>query len=164
MKMKGKNMIIGLVLITVGIFIDQMTKYLAFKHLEMGRDYKCIPKLFRFELVKNPGAAWGVFSNQLWFFIVVTVVALGFLAYLARYFDLDKNPLFSASLILITTGTIGNFIDRIFYKGYVRDFLTFDFIKFPSFNFADMALTIGVILIGIDVLFGLSKVPWTKSG
>ncbi len=163
MKMKGKNMIIGLVLITLGIAIDQITKFLAFRHFELRREYKCIPGLFRFELVKNPGGAWGIFSNQLWLFIIITVIALVFLGYLARYFDLKENPIFSASYILITTGTLGNFIDRVLFDGMVRDFVTFDFISFPSFNFADMALTIGVILLAIDTLFGQTGALWTKS-
>jgi signal peptidase II len=163
MKMKGKQMLIGLLIIAVGIAIDQITKYLAFRHLEFGREYKCIPGLFRFELVKNPGGAWGIFANQLWFFIIVTVVALVFLGFLARQFDLKENPVFSVAFILITTGTLGNFIDRVVYRGEVRDFVTFDFMSFPSFNFADMALTIGVILLAIDILFGKTGAVWTKS-
>ncbi|MGB4537335.1 MAG: signal peptidase II, partial [Bacilli bacterium] len=61
------------------------------------------------------------------------------------------------------TGTLGNFIDRVLFDGMVRDFVTFDFISFPSFNFADMALTIGVILLAIDTLFGQTGALWTKS-
>jgi len=164
MNMKGKKMIIGLILITVGIAIDQITKYLAFRYLDYGREYKCIPGLFRFELVKNPGAAWGILANQLWFFIVITIIALVFLGYLAKYFDIKENSLFSASYILITTGTLGNFIDRILYNGEVRDFITFDFMSFPSFNFADMALTVGVFFLAVDILFGQSGATWIKSG
>lgn len=45
-----------------------------------------------------------------------------FLAYLAKDFDLKENAIFSASYILIVIGTIGNFIDRLFNNGLVRDF------------------------------------------
>jgi len=164
MRSKIKKMIIGLILITIGIGIDQLTKYLAFRYLDFGRDYKCIPGVFRFYLVENTGAAWGILPNQLWFFIAITSVALVFLGYLAKYFDLKENPLFSASYILITIGTIGNFIDRVFNKGIVRDFVTFDFMSFPSFNFADMTLTVGVIFLAFDILFGQSGATWIKSG
>jgi signal peptidase II len=74
-------------------------------------------------------------------------------------FDLKENTLYSVCLILIVSGTIGNFIDRIFL-GYVRDFLTFDFISFPSFNFADMCMTIGVILLMFEILFGATGKKW----
>ncbi|HQC74632.1 MAG TPA: signal peptidase II, partial [Bacilli bacterium] len=102
-------------------------------------------------------------QGKLWFFIIITIVALGFLAYLAKDFDLKENAIFSASYILIVIGTIGNFIDRLFNNGLVRDFLTFDFMNFPSFNFADMCLTVGVFFLTLDILFGNTGVKWTKS-
>lgn len=159
--MKVKKMLIGLLLITIGIIIDQVTKYASFKYLEFGPEYKCIPGLFKFSLVRNTGAAWGIFSNQIWVLIIITIIALGFMSYLAKDFDLKENPIFSASFILIVIGTIGNFIDRV-YLGYVRDFVTFDFFSFPSFNFADMCLSIGVFFLTIDILFGETGVKWNK--
>lgn len=159
--MKGKNMIIGIVLITLGIIIDQVTKVIAFHNFKQLQDYKCLPGIFKIRLVENEGAAWGIFSNQLWFLIIITIIAIGFFIYLSKDFDLVDNPIYSASFILIVAGTLGNFIDRIFLN-YVRDFLTFDFMNFPSFNFADMCLTIGVIFLSYDILFGATGVRWTK--
>ena len=161
--MKGKKMILGIILIAVGIFIDQITKIIAFQNFVKGRVYKGIPGLFRFEIVENPGGAWGVFSDRLWFFILVTLIALVFLAYLSKDFDMKTNPIFSASFILIVIGAIGNFIDRLFNNGLVRDFITFDFIRFPIFNFADMCLSVGVFFMMIDIFFGPTGVKWTKS-
>jgi signal peptidase II len=160
---KGKNMILGLILIIVGIIIDQGTKALAFSRFAMNTDYPALPGLFKFHLLENDGAAWGIFSNKLWFFIVITVVALGFLAYLAKDFDLKNNTIFSASYILVCIGTIGNFIDRLFNNGYVKDFLTFAFVSFPSFNFADMCMTVGCIFLVIDILFGETGARWTRN-
>ena len=54
--------------------------------------------------------------------------------------------------VLILAGTLGNFIDRA-RQGFVVDMFQLDFINFPIFNVADMALTVGVILIFIYVLF-----------
>lgn len=156
-------MILGLFLIVVGIIIDQGTKALAFSRFLMNTDYPAIPGLFKFHLLENDGAAWGIFANKLWFFIIITVIALGFLAYLAKDFDLKNHAIFSASYILVCIGTIGNFIDRLFNNGFVKDFLTFDFINFPSFNFADMCMTIGCIFLVIDILFGETGVRWTKN-
>lgn len=158
--MKTKDILIGIGLIIVGIIIDQVTKYVSFKTFDMHKDYKCIPGLFRFSLVKNDGSAWGMFSGKLWFLILITIVALGFFIWLAKDFDFKNNAIFSASFVLILTGTLGNFIDRV-VLGYVRDFVTFDFISFPSFNFADMCLTIGVIFLCIDILFGETGRRWS---
>lgn len=159
--MRLKQMIIGIILIVVGVIIDQITKILSFKHFDMSKDYKSLVPGFKFRLVENEGAAWGIFSNKMWLLIVITFIAFGFFIYLMRDFDLVDNPIYSASLILIISGTIGNFIDRLFL-GYVRDFVTFSFFSFPSFNFADMCLTIGVLFLSIDILFGETGIRWTK--
>lgn len=159
-KMRSKQMIIGVILIIVGIIIDQITKLISFKYLEPGKNYKSFPG-FEFRLIKNEGAAWGIFSNKMWLLIIITFIAFGFFVYLMKDFDLKENPIYSASLILIISGTFGNFIDRIFL-GYVRDFVSFSFINFPYFNFADMCLTVGVIFLSIDILFGQTGVNWTK--
>lgn len=158
--MRIKQMILGIILIIAGVIIDQATKIMSFKIFEIGKEYKSIPG-FKILLVKNPGAAWGVFANKLWFLIIVTMIAFGFFAYLMKDFDLVNNPIYSASLILMISGTIGNFIDRV-TLGHVRDFVTFSFINFPSFNFADMCLTVGVIFLSIDILFGKTGAKWTS--
>ncbi len=157
--MKGKTMIIGILLISLFIVLDQITKAVAFKYFSLLQTYKCIPGLFRISLVENTGGAWGIFSGKMWFFIVITLLSLGIFAYLMKDFDLKENTMYSVCLILIITGTIGNFIDRIFL-GYVRDFLTFDFMSFPSFNLADMCLTIGTILLMFEILFGATGKKW----
>lgn len=158
--MKVKNMIIGIILIVVGVVIDQVTKTLAFNNFQEYQDYKAIPG-FKIRLVENTGGAWGILSGHLWFLILITVIALGIFVYFAKDFDLKNNPIYSASYILIVVGTLGNFIDRLFIH-YVRDFVTFNFFSFPSFNFADMCLTIGVIFLSIDILFGETGIRWTQ--
>jgi signal peptidase II len=91
----------------------------------------------------------------------ITIIAVLFISYLAKDYDFFKRPIYSASLILVLNGTIGNFIDRMMFQK-VRDFVTFDFIDFPSFNFADMCLTVGVIALSIDIIFGETGKLWTK--
>ena len=55
-------------------------------------------------------------------------------------------------MVLILSGAIGNFVDRILF-GYVRDMFDFRLINFAVFNVADAALTIGTILLIADLLF-----------
>lgn len=159
--MRFKRMIIGIILIVIGIVIDQFTKILVFRNLELNHEYSSIPG-FKLYPITNPGAAWGMFANKMWLLILITFVAFGFFVYLMKDFDLKENPIYSASLILIVSGTFGNFIDRIFL-GYVRDFIKFSFWEsFPIFNIADICLTIGVLFLSFDILFGETGVRWTK--
>ena len=63
---------------------------------------------------------------------------------------------FAARACARASGAIGNLIDRV-ALGYVRDFIAFDFMNFPVFNFADSCITVGAVLLIVSVLF-------TKSG
>jgi len=79
------------------------------------------------------------------FFYIVTLIVVGVIIYYMQ--TLGKNDkFFSLSLSLILGGAIGNFIDRLFLQ-YVVDMIRLDFIDFPIFNVADMALTVGVSLM-----------------
>lgn len=157
-----KDILIAILIILILVGIDQLTKYLAFKHLEEGQIYKAIPHLFKFELHRNDGAAFSSLSGKLWLFYIITILALGAFGYLMKDCDFSLMPIYTISLCLIISGTIGNFIDRVIFSS-VRDFLTFDFMNFAVFNFADMCLTIGVILLILDLLFGKTGKLWSKS-
>ncbi len=63
-----------------------------------------------------------------------------------------KNPLFDVGISLVLGGIIGNFIDRLHLK-YVIDMLQLDFMHFNIFNIADSAITVGVILVFIYLIF-----------
>ena len=67
-----------------------------------------------------------------------------------------ERPGVVVALTVILSGAIGNLIDRV-ALGYVRDFIAFDFMNFPVFNFADSCITVGAVLLIVSVLF-------TKSG
>ena len=64
----------------------------------------------------------------------------------------SSDLLYYTGLVLMLAGTIGNFIDRA-RQGFVVDMFQLDFINFPIFNIADLALTIGVALLFIFVIF-----------
>lgn len=108
------------------ILIDQITK-------------KLIPG------TKNFGAAFGILQGYNILFIILTIAVLVVLFHYRKEF---KNFGYYGAL-LITSGAIGNLIDR-FFLGFVRDFI--DFKIWPSFNLADSFNTIGVILLVIFLL------------
>ncbi len=116
-----------------------------------------IPNFFYLTYSRNTGAAWSLFAGQLPLLAMISfAVGIGFgYMYLKNYTTFDRWHHLSISLFL--SGTWGNFIDRAFYEEGVIDFLSFHFgdYIFPTFNVADIGLTLGVIgLIVLSVLEG----------
>lgn len=105
-----------------------------------------LPGFITLRPVENTGAAFSIAAGQTVFFIVfalVVVAALIFYAFSVR----PKSLALIFACALVVGGAIGNVIDRI-CEGAVTDFISLDFIGFPIFNVADIAIVIG-FLIGI---------------
>lgn len=133
------------------ILLDAVSKYFVLVYLKPVFSIK-LPFLLNLTYVENRGAAFGVLQNQKLLFMLITILALA--ATLYYFFALLHNKISNVirlCLVLIFSGTIGNFIDRIF-RGYVVDFLEFSFVDFPVFNFADIYLCVGCILISFILL------------
>ncbi|MDO0955820.1 signal peptidase II [Mammaliicoccus sciuri] len=150
---KGYNVPIWSTFIIILIALDQLTKFLIVKSLEVGESIKVISNFLYITSHRNQGAAWGILQGKMWLFYIVTIVVLVIL------FMFFKNegygrPDVQLGLSLLIAGSIGNFIDRLF-RGEVVDFVdTYIFsYNFPIFNVADAALTIGVIVLIILILF-----------
>ncbi|HAB66128.1 MAG TPA: signal peptidase II [Firmicutes bacterium] len=135
-----------LITAVIALIIDQLTKTLAELFLKLNVSFKVINKFFYFTLCHNEGAAFGLFSGSRIFIIVGTVIALLLLYHFT--FCFKKNNRNNIAFGLIYGGLAGNFLDRIIF-GYVIDFLDFYIFKldYPVFNFADIAIVIGVILL-----------------
>lgn len=139
----------------VFIILDQLSKYLVMQNLELYQPYPLLPFL-NFTLMYNTGAAFSFLSNHSYAIYFFSFVALAACALII--FWLYKTPanqkLTAFSLALILSGAFSNLIDRVFH-GYVIDFIVF-FVgnwHFAAFNIADSAITIGAILLGIDIFF-----------
>ena len=136
------------------VLLDQITKWLVVKNMQLGEHISIIDPYFSFLSHRNRGAAWGMLEGQMWLFYIVTVIVIAGIMY---YFHKEAKGyrLFSISLMLILGGAIGNFIDRLAW-GEVVDFISvlIPIIKydFPIFNIADAALSIGVVLLIIHVV------------
>jgi signal peptidase II len=132
------------------VALDQWTKKLVVTRMELGQSIPLIPDVFHLTSHRNMGAAFGILQNQRWLFVVITIaVVIGILVSLVRIGK--RQPRVSLALSLVLGGAIGNFIDRV-STGQVVDFLDFTLINFPIFNVADMAITVGVALLLLDVL------------
>ena len=125
------------------ILIDQITKYLIFNNYKTFLNKDLL--LFRFDFVKNYGAAFNILSGSRIFLSFISIIFSILLIYLiVRKKNFKPLDLYSFSFIL--GGTIGNGIDRIF-KGFVIDFINLNIINFPVFNIADISINIGFIIL-----------------
>jgi signal peptidase II len=139
------------------VALDQWTKYLVVKNMELGQSIPLIPDVFHLTSHRNMGAAFGILQNQRWLFLLITIaVVIGITVSLVR---IGRNqPRVSLALSLVLGGALGNFIDRLL-TGKVVDFLDFTLIHFPIFNVADAAITVGVALLLLDVALEGKRKP-----
>ena len=100
----------------------------------------------------NLGAGFSILEGKTLLLIILSFIfIIGFI-----FFDIylsKKSKLYNIAFGLTFGGAVGNLIDRMAFGGRVRDFIFFKFINFPVFNVADMALTIGIVLFLIWLLF-----------
>lgn len=147
-----KKILIPILSIISLIGIDQFTKYLAKTNL-IGNTKVIIDGVFELRYLENTGAAFGTLKGALGFFYVMSIVILAAITYVyIKYLQKDKFKILRVICILIFAGAIGNLIDRISY-GYVIDFMYISLIDFPIFNFADMCVSLPLILAIILLLF-----------
>lgn len=139
------------ILAIVVIALDQWSKWLIVKKMELGESFPLIENFLYITSHRNRGAAWGILQGQMWFFYIITVVVIiGIVYYMAKY--AKGKWLLGVSLGLMLGGAIGNFIDRLFRKEVV-DFIDTYILgyDFPIFNVADSALVVGVGLLMIQM-------------
>lgn len=136
------------------VLIDQWTKWLVVKNMEMGERIAIWDPWIGLLSHRNQGAAWGMLEGKMWLFTIVTLFVIAGIIYFYHTEAKDK-PFYQISLMVLLGGAVGNFIDRLFL-GEVVDFADI-FIPiinyhFPIFNVADVALTIAVIMLFIAML------------
>ena len=115
-----------------------------------------ITSWWNFKLAGNEGAAWGLFRSlpdglRVPFFVVVGLVAVAVIVSLYR--KAHGQRLLQWALTLILGGAVGNLIDRV-QLGYVVDFIDWHYgaKHWPTFNVADIAITVGVVLLVVDMI------------
>ncbi len=132
--------------------LDRLSKiYVAFL-LEDSGELVILPGLVKLRLLSggNTGAAFGIFRGNVALLIVFTSLFIAVGIYLL-YFKKFTSRLSYVSVLLIVAGGLGNLYDRIVYRG-VADFIEFIFMDFPTFNLADIYVTVGAVLLLISVI------------
>lgn len=148
---------ISLIIIAVSVFVDQLIKFLVNSKIDLYSVKNIIKfgetKIFSLTHVRNSGAAWSMMSGKTWFLIALPIiVCIAAIVYI--YFNRRKNKAELIGIAMFVGGGIGNLIDRIRF-GEVIDYIQFEPINFPIFNFADICVTVGAVIFVLSVL--LSK-------
>ncbi len=127
--------------------LDQLTKYIVQQTLALHSSIPVIGEYVRLTYIHNPGAAFGIMPGNRWVFLVLSFVACGVMIY--YFYALPSGEKWGRlALMGIIGGAVGNLIDRIRF-GEVTDFVDvgLDTLRWPVFNVADMAVTIGVAIL-----------------
>lgn len=144
--MRKKIYTTATILCIIDLIIKQLiTNYLPVKEI--------IPNIFSIFLTHNTGAAFSILNNNQIILILIAVIILIIID--KKIIPKATTKLETLSISMIIGGALGNLIDRII-NNYVIDYLSFNIFgyHFPVFNFADILITIGAILLAIQLLKG----------
>ncbi len=141
------------------IVLDRISKLAVVAKVPLGDAITVIPGIFRITHVRNTGAAFSMFAETAspalvrWGLVLFSLVAGGIVAGLLWRWG-RRFSAASVGLALILGGAVGNLYDRIVLR-YVTDFLEVHIVHYhwPDFNVADSAISVGAVLLLIDVLF-----------
>ena len=161
-------MILFIVIALAVVALDRITKWLVIRHIPLGHEVSVIGQWGVFTHIKNTGAAFGLFPGSVVPLILVSVLASIIVVVMAERasraggsgqegLGLEGHGQAGrlVPLGLILGGAIGNLIDRIAH-GKVTDFILVGIpngARFPVFNVADSAVTIGVTLLAVGIYF-----------
>ncbi|MGX6961270.1 signal peptidase II [Vagococcus xieshaowenii] len=141
---------IYLLLVIALVAIDQAVKFWTVQNIALGETIFHNP-IISLTYLQNDGAAWSMLEGQMWFFYIITIIAIGVLGVMI-YKNRQDSKWLTLGLTAVLAGAIGNFIDRLHLK-YVIDMFQVEFFNFPIFNIADVCISIGVVCIFIYLFF-----------
>ena len=143
-------------LTVVVIVLDQISKLYFENSLSLYEQIVIIPDYFSWTLAYNTGAAFSFLADaggwQRWFFAVVALVVSGVLLVWMKGLKPHETWI-AVALALVLGGALGNLFDRVAY-GHVIDFILVHWQSrwyFPAFNLADSAITLGAIMLVLDM-------------
>ena len=139
--MKKRNVMLVILL----LLIDQGSKGLM-EAILTGKSITVIPNFFNLVFVTNTGAAWSIMQGNTLFLIILGIIAIFSLIFVMP--TIKESTWKSISFTMLYAGIIGNLLDRAIFH-YVKDFLKFTIFgyEYPVFNFADIFIVVGAILL-----------------
>jgi len=143
-------------LTVVIVALDLVTKAIVSEHFSLYETLVIIPGWFNLTLAHNAGAAFSFLADesgwQRWFFAIIALVISIVLLFWIKGLQSHERWM-AIALALVLGGALGNLWDRL-TLGYVVDFLDFYYKThhWPAFNLADMAISIGAVMLIIDAL------------
>ncbi|MCK4511418.1 signal peptidase II [bacterium] len=135
------------------VVLDQITKAIVVHTMQMGSSINILGSVVRLTRTQNSGAAFGLFKDGRVAFIIVSAVASLAIILLRREIAKMRSRE-QMSFGLILGGAVGNLVDRV-RVGAVVDFLDIGVgsVRWPAFNVADSAITIGVSILAFYLIF-----------
>jgi len=137
------------------LVIDQASKFYFEHRLDLYEQIVVIPDYFSWVLAYNTGAAFSFLADgsgwQRWLFALIAIVVSAVLIVWLKRLGRDETWL-AIALALVLGGALGNLYDRMAI-GHVIDFIFVHWKEhgFPAFNFADSAITVGAIMLALDM-------------
>lgn len=142
-------------LFLVFLAADQAVKLWVVQHLDLYESAPLLPGFLELRYIRNTGGGWSVLSDYTWLLSILTALIMLVLLYLLLR-RIVRHPLGRTACVLLLAGGCGNLIDRL-RLGYVVDMFNFQFISYPVFNVADIAVVIGMILAAVYYQFLYEK-------
>lgn len=151
------------------VLADQSTKMVIEQYFHLGEMVSVVDwyNILNITFVTNTGAAWGILKGYSTFLVLVSLLVSGGCVWI-----IEKNhqPMVRFAAACIFGGGIGNMLDRMFLSYGVVDFIDVGIhnLRWPTFNVADMMLSLGMIVFltsllrSEEFLFESSQTPETQ--
>ena len=145
---------LSLMLAAFLIVVDQVLKLVVDSKIELGKVIEVIRfgdfKIFSLTHIRNTGAAWSIMSGKTWFLVSLPIlVCIAGIFYMYKVRKGSKIEIVSVAMII--AGGVGNLIDRV-RMHEVIDYIKFELINFPIFNFADICIVLGAVFFCLSIL------------
>ena len=125
------------------VIIDQLLKFLISKFMVLGQSIPLIDGVLKLTYVRNTGAAFSLFKGFSPYLAVIGFVIIAVVLFF-HYRISSKRILMQTGLAFVLGGSLGNLLDRLILS-HVIDYI--DVTVWPVFNFADIMINVGVVLI-----------------
>jgi signal peptidase II len=163
---RTRHLLYLLTLFILVLVLDLLTKHLILTDLELGESVQVVGNTVRLTYILNPGGVFGVSIGSNVVYLIVSLIVIAVVIY-TMWRRLANSKIIDFSLAAVVGGAVGNFIDRLRF-GAVVDFLDVNIPdidifgismqRWPIFNVADAAVTVGMIVIILTLLFSRTEI------